>query len=134
MHELSLRGEEDHVCKSVLKGDNFDLAIYGESDVTLNAVNLGELTTAIYGESNLKILSGTVKSQKYVAYGEGKINSLAIKGNSSKITAYGEADFKVNVSDEIKIIAFGEASLHYTGNPVISKGLHFGDLHIEKIN
>ncbi len=134
LHELSLRGEEDHVCKSVLKGDKFGLKIYGESDVTLNAVNLGELATTIYGESNLKILSGSVKSQRYVAYGEGKINSLAISGNSSSITAYGEADFKVNVSDEIKITAFGEASLHYTGNPVINKGLHFGDLHIEKMN
>jgi len=102
LHELSLRGEEDHVCKSVLKGDKFNLKIYGESDVTLNAVNLSELATTIYGESNLKVLSGFVKSQKYVAYGEGKINSLAISGNSSIITAYGKADFKVNVSDEIK--------------------------------
>lgn len=102
--------------------------------MTLNAVDLGELATSIYGESNLKILSGSAKSQKYIAYGEGKINSLAISGSTSKITAYGEADFKVNVSDEIKITAFGEASVHYTGNPVINKGLHLGDLHIEKMN
>lgn len=131
---LSLRGEEDHICKSVLKGDKFSLKIYGESDVTLMAVELNELTATLYGESNLKILAGTAKSQKYVAYGEGKINSLAINSSNSKITAYGEADFKVNVSDEIKITAFGEASLHYTGSPVINKGLHFGDLHIEKMN
>ena len=134
LHELSLRGEEVHVCKSVLKGEKFNLKIYGESDVTLNAVSLSELATTIYGESHLKILSGSVKSQKYVAYGEGKINSLAVSGNRSILTAYGEADFKVNVSDEIKITAFGEASVHYKGSPTIKKGLHFGDLNIEKMD
>ena len=134
LNELSIRGEEKQLCKSVLKGDKFILKIYGESDVILNEVNLGALEATIYGESNLQIMSGFIKFQRYIAYGEGKINSLAISGNNGKITAYGEADFKMNVSDEIRITAFGEANLHYTGNPVINKGLHIGEMHIEKMN
>ena len=133
LNELSIRGEEKQVCKSVLKGEKLSLKIYGESDVILNEVNLGELKTTIYGNSNLQIMSGFIKSQKYTTYGEGKINSLAISGNSSTITAYGDTDFRVNVSDEIRITSFGDASLHYTGNPSINKGLHFGDMHIEKM-
>ncbi|MGH2649521.1 MAG: head GIN domain-containing protein [Ginsengibacter sp.] len=134
LNELSIRGEETQVCKSVLTGDKFRLKIYGESQVIFNEVNLGKLQTTIYGEGSLEIKSGTIKTQKYTAYGEGKINSLAISGNTGNITAYGEANFQMNVSDEIRITAFGEAKLQYKGDPKISKGLHFGEMHVDKID
>lgn len=131
---LSVRGEEIQVCKSPLKGNKFKLQIYGESQVFLNEVNLQELQATIYGESILEIKAGSVKDQKYTVYGESKVNSLNIVGNTTKIVAYGEADFSVNVSDEIKITAFGDATLAYKGDPQINKGLHVGDLKINKIN
>lgn len=134
LNELSIRGEEEQVCESPLNGDKFTLKIYGESTVTLNEVHLNELQATIYGESSLEINSGTIKFQKYTSYGEGKINSVSIKGNSSHITAYGEAEFNINVSDDVKITAFGEAKLRYKGNPTITKGLHFGELHIKKLD
>ncbi len=133
LSELSVRGEETQVCKSLLTGDRFLLKIYGESHVILNAVNLGELHAITYGESEVVIKSGSIKFQRYTAYGESKINSLGISGNKGSITAYGEADFKVNVSDEIRITAFGEAKLQYKGDPKISKGLHFGEMHVDRI-
>jgi hypothetical protein len=134
LDELSIRGEETQVCKSLLKGDNFRLKIYGESHVYLNEVNLGQLHTTMYGESLLEIKSGSIADQKYTVYGESKINSLAIEGNTSKITAYGESEFQVNVSDEIKITAFGEASLAYKGSPKINKWFHIGEMQISKID
>ena len=134
LHELSIRGEETQVCKSLLKGNRFRLKIYGESHVFLNEVNLGQLRTTIYGESSLEIKAGSVADQKYTVYGESKINSLGIENNTTQITAYGEADFRVNVSDEIKITAFGEASLAYKGKAKINKGLHFGEMQISKID
>ena len=133
LNELSLRGEETHICKSQLRGEKFRLTIYGESHVFLNAVNLGELRTTIYGESVLEIKSGTIDFQKYTCYGESQINSLGIQGNTGRITAYGEADFRMNVSDEISITAFGEATLAYKGNAVVSKGLNIGEVHIHRI-
>lgn len=134
LNELSIRGEEAQLCKSPINGEEFILRIYGESKVTLNELNLQQLYTTMYGESTLEIKSGSVKEQRYICYGEGKINSLAITGSSSRITAYGEADFKLNVSDRIKITAFGEAKVHYKGNPEIVKGLHFGDMSLNKID
>src|SRR5260221_7970375 len=134
LNELSIRGEETQVCKSLLKGDKFRLRIYGESHVLLNEVDLGELQATIYGESYLDIKAGSVADQKYTVYGESKINSLAIEGNTTRITAYGEADFRVNVSDEIKITAFGEATLAYKGNPRINKWFHIGEMQISKID
>ncbi len=134
LKELSVRGEETQVCKSLLKGDKFRLKIYGESHVFFNEVKLGELQTTIYGESVLEIKSGSIINQRYTAYGESKINSFAISCNTSKITAYGEANFRLNVSDEIRITAFGEAKLEYKGNPKISKGLNIGKVEIDKID
>ena len=75
-----------------------------------------------------------MKEQNYTIYGEGRINSLAITGNTSHITAYGDADVKINVSDRIKITSFGDARLHYKGDPEVVKGLHIGDLLVDRMN
>lgn len=133
LQSLSLRGEQTHECKSQLAGEALRLKIYGESHVILDDVALNELQMTMYGESTLDIKQGSIKSQRYTVYGEGTINSLAISGNTGKITAYGEADFSMNVSEAIKVTAFGEAKLHYKGDPTIDKGLHFGEVHIDKV-
>jgi len=93
-----------------------------------------ELQATLYGEGSLKIKSGLVKEQNYTIYGEGRINSLAITGNTSHITAYGDADLKINVSDKIKITSFGDARLHYKGDPEVVKGLHIGDLLVDRMD
>src|SRR6478736_6708452 len=134
LEALSLRGEEDQLCKSPINGDKFTLKVYGESNISFNEMNLQQFSATLYGESTLEIKAGSIKDQKYTCYGEGRINSLAIEGSTSHITAYGTADFKLNVSDRIKITAYGDAELHYKGNPEINKGLHFGDMVIDKMD
>jgi hypothetical protein len=134
MNNLSIRGEETQVCKSLLKGDKFRLKIYGESHVILAEVKLGELQTTIYGESILDIKSGSIDYQKYTTYGESKINSLPVNSNTARIIAYGESNFQVNTSKEIKITAIGEAKLEYKGNAVVNKGLHIGEMQIAKLD
>src|SRR6266487_2741985 len=130
--DLSLRGEETQLCKSALDAVKFTLKIYGESEVIFNELNAQELETTIYGEASLNLKAGSIKEQKYTCYGEGHINSLSIAGSSSRIIAFGEADLRINVSDRIRITAFGDAKLHYKGNPEIVKGIHFGDMIIDK--
>jgi hypothetical protein len=132
--ELSIRGEEEQVCKSPITANKFTLRIYGESKITFNELNLQQLHTTMYGGSTLEIKAGSIKEQQYTCYGDGKINTLANTGRLSRITAYGNADLMLNVSERIKITAFGEAKVHYKGNPEIVKGLHFGDLSVDKID
>lgn len=134
LEALSFRGEEDHLCKTPIKGDKLTVKIYGESNVTLSELNLQQFTATLYGEGSLKINAGSVKNQKYTSYGESEVNALAINSSTGKVTAYGRADFKLNVADRIKITSYGEAELHYKGNPVIEKGLHFGDMVINKMD
>jgi hypothetical protein len=51
LDELSVRGEETMWCKSLLKGDEFKLKLYGESNVLIDKVSLGNLTCHnIWGE------------------------------------------------------------------------------------
>lgn len=133
LKELSLRGEENIVCKSTLEGDKFNLTIYGASQVYLNKVDIGHLKTTIYGASYLEIKKGTIVRHKIIAYGETKINTLGVESESAKITAYGEGSYRLKVSDDLKITAYGEATVAYEGNPKVNKGIIIGEAKIQKI-
>ena len=133
LDELSLRGQEKYLCESPLALHSFRLWVYGASTVIFTEVHIWRMHTTIYGESSLDIRSGEINKQIYTCYGEGKINSTAIGGRAAKVTAFGEAEFRVNVSDRIKLTAFGEAKLRYMGNPAIVKGIHFGEVDVQRL-
>lgn len=131
---LSLRGEETHLCESPLSADAFSLWVYGDSKVRFTEVHFNKLHTRMYGESSLDFRSGAVNKQYFTCYGEGKVNTTTITGQEAHVTAYGEAEFRLNVSDRIKITAFGEAKLRYMGNPTIVKGIHIGEMDLAKLD
>ncbi|MDY7393879.1 head GIN domain-containing protein [Aureibaculum sp. 2210JD6-5] len=132
--ELSLRGEEKFSCKSPIVQDDFRLKIYGESEITINKVNLKKLRTTMYGESYIVIKEGNIGYQKFTGYGEAKINTLGLANKSTKITAYGEGSYRVNVSEELKVTAYGEATVAYKGNPEVNKGIVIGEATIQRIS
>jgi hypothetical protein len=131
---LSLRGEEDFLVRSPLSANKFHLNVYGESAVILTEVHITKMHITIYGESSVDIKAGAVNQQYFTCYGEGKINTTAIAGQEAKVTAFGEAEFRVNVSDLIRITSFGDAKVCYKGNPEIVKGIHFGGVDVQKLD
>jgi hypothetical protein len=131
---LSLRGNETFLCQSPLSADQFSLHVYGESTVIFTEVHIVKMHATIYGEATLDIKSGTVNQQYYTCYGEGKINTTATTGREARVIAYGEAEFKVNVSDRIKITSYGDARLRYMGNPTIVKGIHIGEMDLQRLD
>lgn len=133
IEELSLRGEENFWCKSLLEMDKFVLSIYGDSNVYLNEVDIENLKTSIYGESNLSIENGEIENQKFTVYGESKINAVDVDNKNTKLTAYGEAEFKLNVSERLKVTAYGEVEVYYKGNPILDKGIILGEARIRSI-
>jgi hypothetical protein len=134
LKELSLRGAEKFICQSTIDQNEFDLKIFGESQVYFNEVNLGNLSTTIYGESFLELKEGRVDSQKITAYGETKVNTLNVDCNDAKITAYGEGSYRLAVKDKLKVTAFGEATIAYDGSPEVKKGIVIGEATIQKMN
>ncbi|MEL6810732.1 MAG: head GIN domain-containing protein [Bacteroidota bacterium] len=132
--EFSLRGEEQIVFQSKIEQEELRLKIYGESEVSFEALELEELRTTIYGESELVVKSGNVRKQKIVAYGESKVDMEEIKNSRTKLTAYGEAEFALNTSDEIKVTAYGEAVVGYKGTANVKKGITIGDVKIYSLD
>jgi len=130
---LSVRGEEVVSCKSAINQAGFKLRIYGESKVYLDSVSVDEFIVSLYGESYLKISEGSINRQVYRAYGESEVNAMAIGNASTKITAYGESNFRVNVSDRLKVSCYGEASIDYRGEAAVNKGIVIGEASIRKI-
>ena len=133
LDELSLRGEEKYLCESPLYLNRFHLRLYGDATMIFTEVHLSKLFSKVFGESNVEIRSGDIGKQYYTCYGDSKINSTAIRGKAAKVTSFGDAEFRVNVSDRIKLMAFGDAKLRYMGNPAIAKGFHFGDVDVKRL-
>lgn len=133
LNDLSIRGEESHIIESPIAAEKFNLKVYGESKVVFNQVDFGELQSKLYGESDIEIKAGAIIKQRYTSYGESIINTIAVKGSLAYITTYGESDFSLNVSETIKMTAFGEARLNYKGNPEIVKGIQLGEVQIERV-
>jgi hypothetical protein len=131
---LSLRGTENFLVQSPLSARKFRLREYGETAVIFSDVHIGKMHSTIYGECSVDIKAGVVNRQYFTSYGEGKINTTAITGQKAKVTAFGEAEFRVNVSDLIKITSFGDAKVCYLGNPEIVKGIHFGGVDVQKLD
>jgi len=131
---LSLRGEESFLVQSPLSVKRFHLRAYGETAVTLTEVHIAKMHSTIYGECSVDIKAGVANRQYFTSYGDGKINTTAITGREAKVTAFGEAEFRVNVSDLIKITSFGDAKVCYRGDPDIVKGIHFGGVDIQKLD
>jgi hypothetical protein len=130
---LSVRGEEVITCKSAIDQDDFKLRIYGESKVYFDSVSVEKLTVSIYGSSYLEVKNGSVDHQVYRAYGESEVNTMEMANASTKITAYGESNFRVKVSDRLKVTCYGETSINYKGDASVDKGIVIGEASIRKI-
>lgn len=133
LNTLSVRGEEVVKCESPIEQKSLKLTIYGEAKIYFDAITTDELTVAIYGESYLEIKSGDVGRQVYRAYGESEVNTLEMKNTTTKITAYGESNFRVNVSERLKVTCYGETTINYKGSANIEKGIVIGEAEIRKI-
>ncbi len=134
IYDLSLRGDETFVFKDPFESDLLRLKIYGESKTYFNHVDIEHLNTTLYGESYLEIKKGSVIKHKMKCYGACKIHIDGIKNADSKVTAFGEGTYNLNVSDYLKVTAYGEAVVNYKGSPEVTKGIILGEAKIKKIN
>jgi len=131
---FDLRGEEKLVFESPLEQQHCALKIYGESQVYINEVAIDDLRISIYGESLLEIGKGTTGQQKITAYGESSVNVLNVDNDVTRITAYGDGSFQFNVSEKMKITAYGEPTIVYSGTGKLNKGLIIGRATIKKVS
>lgn len=133
LKNLSIRGEEIVQCKSALHQDDLKLSLYGDTKVYFDALLLKELTVAVYGPSYLELVSGAVGRQVLRAYGESEVNTIGVQNEETKITAYGESNFRIKVSDRLKVTCYGETTINYEGSPEVDNGIIIGEAKVRKI-
>ena len=132
LEECDIRGEEGAHFKSTIDRSAFKLAVYGESDVIVEDIQVNDLKVAIYGESHLTMKAGAVNHQKYVTYGESVVEASAVSSNETKITAYGEGEYFFKVENDLKVTSFGESLIYYVGNPELSKRIMLGETIVKR--
>lgn len=133
LKNLSVRGEEIVRCKSDINEDELKLTLYGETKVYFEGLVLNELTVAIYGSSYLEIAKGNVGRQVFRAYGESEVNTIGMDNKETKITAYGESNFRVKVSERLKVTCYGETTINYEGDPDVDNGIIIGEAKVRII-
>ncbi|SEB47804.1 Putative auto-transporter adhesin, head GIN domain [Tenacibaculum sp. MAR_2009_124] len=130
---FSVRGEEKITFETPLKQQNCKLRIYGDSEVTINEVDLDKLGVTIYGESYLKLMKGSINRQKITAYGASKVMAYDVVSKETKVTAYGDGTYQVNASEKVKVTSYGEAKILYKGEASLKKGIVIGESTISKV-
>lgn len=133
VHTFSLRGEEKITFQTPLIQNECKLQIYGRSEVSINKIEVNQLRVSIYGESFLKMDAGSIQKQKITAYGASRVMASDVLSKETKITTYGDGTFQLNVSEKIKVTAYGEANILYKGNALLKKGIVIGESTIRKV-
>ncbi len=126
LKSLEIRGEEELRCDDEISGDKFKLKVYGETEVRLATLHCKKFKASLYGENDLRIRSGETNRQVYRLFGENKIDTRGLKSELASARMYGEGKITLNASDEVRINAFGEPTIHVEGTSIISKGIIFG--------
>lgn len=116
LEDVEIRGEEIINFEDAINTEDFDLNIYGSPKVYFIKIIAEKIKVAIYGERYQEIKNGTVEFQRYRCYGESEVNAVDFQSAETRIATYGDNHIVVNVSDQLKVSAFGEAFIQYKGN------------------
>ncbi|WP_300439114.1 head GIN domain-containing protein [Christiangramia sp.] len=134
LEEVEIRSEEQITFENPINTEDFDLDIYGSTKVFFESITAKDFKVAIYGESYLEVKGGNVGFQHYRCYGKSEIHTIDLLSKETKIAAYGNNHIIVNVSEKLKVSAFGEARIQYKGNAKVNNGLKIGETVIQKID
>lgn len=134
LEEVEIRSEEKIIFENPIQAEDFDLDIYGSSKVYFESITAEDFKIAIYGESFLEVKGGNVEFQRYRCYGKSQVHAIDLLSIEAKIAAYGNNHIIVNVSEKLKVSAFGEATIQYKGNAKVKSRLKIGETVIQKID
>jgi hypothetical protein len=130
LESLEIRGNQELTCSDPIESDEFRLRAYGENEITLASLKTEFFKASLYGQNDLKIKKGRVIEQKYKLYGENKINTEEMKSAFASASIFGEGNVRINSSEEVRVDAFGEPSIHVNGGARVNRRLIFGKTDI----
>ncbi len=128
---VSLSGSGDIVSSTVLKSEEFETAMSGSGDISLN-IEAGKCTAAVAGSGDIN-LSGTAGSFKAAVSGSGDISAYGLSARKAEVAVSGSGDIQLTVTEELTARVSGSGDINYRGNPakVDSKVAGSGDIEGE---
>ena len=127
---VEIRGDQELRCDDEIRTNKFKLKAYGETEIRLASLNTKKFKVSLYGNNDVRIKSGSADDQVYRLFGDNKINTIGLKSATATTRIYGEGKVSISASDEVRINAFGEPSIHIEGTSIISKGIILGHANI----
>ena len=134
LEAVEIRSEEVINFEDAIIVEEFNLDIYGSPKVYFESITAEDFKVAVYGESYLEVKAGNVEFQRYRCYGKSEVSAVDLQSSETKIAAYGNNYIVVNVSEKLKVSAFGEARIQYKGDAKVNSGLKIGETVIQKID
>ena len=115
INSISLSGSGDIVGKTTLKASNFNTAMSGSGDITLD-VEVRSLTASMSGSGDIT-LSGNTADFNATISGSGDIKAYELDADNVDATVSGSADIKVTAKKMLKARVSGSGDISYRGNP-----------------
>ena len=126
LESLEIRGNQELTCNDPIDTEAFRLKAYGENEITFASLRTDFFKASLYGQNILKVKKGKVVEQKYKLYGENRIDTREMKSAFASASIFGEGDVKITTTEEVRLNAFGEPSIHVNGGAHVNKRLIFG--------
>lgn len=120
LKQLAIIGTGDIVAKTQLTSNNLQLIISGVGDISIDTLNVGELTTEISGTGNVT-LAGIETANHHTATlgGVGNINSFDLPVSDITLVSSGVGNCKVYAVSTLDVTISGVGNVYYIGEPTI---------------
>lgn len=129
---IETRGEGEVFCDGKISAKKIKIRAYGDTDIRLTYVEAKTVKARLYGDNTMKIREGDAGHINYKLYGNNEVDSRGLQSVTSNTTVYGDAKVTINVTEEVRVNAFGDHSLFVSGSPVISRGIIIGEADIRR--
>ncbi|MEM8525394.1 MAG: DUF2807 domain-containing protein [Bacteroidota bacterium] len=132
LRKLSIRGEEEVVCESLVQGEKFKVKMYGEAQFIAKDIEVEKLKVALFGENYFEVKNGFAGTQTLRTFGENEVNLRRLDNKLSVVRGYGENEYKISAENTIRFSSFGEASIAYSGNADLRKVIVLGETEVRR--
>jgi hypothetical protein len=127
LKKIVVRGSEGVRCYAPFKADKLKLKVYGENKIHFASVEIDKLKVKSFGANKITIRDGSAQKQVYRLFGEHHISNRHLNSGVVKATSYGETTMNLQAQDKVKINAFGEVDINYSGGATLHKGILLGE-------
>jgi len=117
LNGVAISGSSNIVSKDVIKSDNFEVAVSGSGDISLN-LDTNKTEARVSGSGDLDFRGSSDEFSASVS-GSGDIAAVELQTNSADVKISGSGGMTISVSDNLYARVSGSGGIKYRGNPKI---------------